>query len=234
MDFLDTSYRSPWFVGLALFAVVATSGLFLYPSSSPKADAPATPQESSVNPAVADTATFAGGCFWCMEPPYDKMDGVASTTSGFAGGDQVDPSYREVASGATNHTEVVQVIYDSTKVSYERLLRVYWHNVDPFDGTGQFCDRGSQYRPAVFAHSARQKRLAEESKTTVAARFEQPIAVEIERLDAFYAAEQYHQNYYQKNPDRYTNYRQGCGRDARLRDIWGEAAMSDAPLDGAA
>jgi peptide-methionine (S)-S-oxide reductase len=115
-------------------------------------------------------------------------------------------------------------------VSYERLLRVYWHNVDPFDGTGQFCDRGSQYRPAIFAHTDRQRRLAEESKAAVAARFDQPLAVEVHALDAFYAAEQYHQNYYQKNPTDYKRYRQGCRRDARLREIWGEAAGSDAPL----
>ncbi|WP_103026425.1 peptide-methionine (S)-S-oxide reductase MsrA [Salinibacter altiplanensis] len=229
---MNTSYRSPWFVGLALFAIVATSGLFLYPSSSPKANAPTTTQTSSVNPAVADTATFAGGCFWCMEPPYDKMDGVASTTSGFAGGEQVDPSYREVASGTTKHTEVVQIVYDSTTVSYDRLLRVYWHNVDPFDGTGQFCDRGAQYRPAIFAHSARQQRLAEQSKEAVASRFDPSIAVEIEPLDAFYAAERYHQDYYKKNPADYKRYRQGCGRDARLREVWGAAAMSDAVLDG--
>ncbi|WP_263808059.1 peptide-methionine (S)-S-oxide reductase MsrA [Salinibacter sp.] len=229
---MTRSSRSLWLIG-GLFLLTLIGGFYF---SAPTSDAedPSASAAPAISPAVADTATFAGGCFWCMEPPYDKVDGVASTTSGFAGGEMVDPSYDQVASGTTKHTEVVQVVYDSTKVSYERLLRIYWHNVDPFDGTGQFCDRGSQYRPAVFAHSARQKRLAEESKTTVAARFEQPIAVEIERLDAFYAAEQYHQNYYQKNPDRYTNYRQGCGRDARLRDIWGEAAMSDAPLDDAA
>ncbi|PSQ79888.1 MAG: peptide-methionine (S)-S-oxide reductase [Bacteroidetes bacterium QH_6_63_17] len=184
--------------------------------------------------AVADTATFAGGCFWCMEPPYDKIDGVAATTSGYAGGDVVDPSYEAVSSGTTGHAEVVQVIYDSTKIDYGRILRVYWHNVDPFDGTGQFCDRGSQYRPAIFAHTARQQRLAKQSKETVAGRFDSSIAVEVEPLDAFYAAEEYHQNYYQKNPGDYKRYRNGCGRDARLRNIWGDAAMSDAPLDGSA
>jgi peptide-methionine (S)-S-oxide reductase len=130
----------------------------------------------------------------------------------------------------TEHTEVVQVIYDSTKVDYERLLRVYWHNVDPFDGTGQFCDRGSQYRPAIFVHDARQRRLAEQTKAAVAARFDEAIAVEIQSFDAFYAAEEYHQNYYQKNPREYKTYRQGCRRDARLREIWGDAAGTDAAL----
>jgi peptide-methionine (S)-S-oxide reductase len=198
-------------------------------SSDAESSSPVTP-DSTLPAAVADTATFAGGCFWCMEPPYDKIDGVASTISGFSGGEIANPSYRQVASGETKHTEVVQVIYDSTKVDYDRLLRVYWHNVDPFDGNGQFCDRGSQYRPAIFVHNAGQRRLAQQSLDTVSARFDQPIAVKIHDLDAFYAAEQYHQNFYKKNPTRYNNYRQGCRRDARLREIWGEAAGSDASL----
>ena len=214
----------------ALLSFFALSLVLLACTSSDAEDTGPTSPDATIPAAVADTATFAGGCFWCMEPPYDKIDGVASTTSGFAGGEKVDPSYREVASGATNHTEVVQVVYDSTKVSYERLLRVYWHNVDPFDGTGQFCDRGSQYRPAIFAHTDRQRRLAEQSKEAVAARFDQSLAVTINDFEAFYAAKEYHQNYYQKNPTDYKRYRQGCGRDARLREIWGEAAGSDAPL----
>jgi peptide-methionine (S)-S-oxide reductase len=208
------------------------AGLLLL-SCAPSSDAEQTPTvvpDSTLPAAVADTATFAGGCFWCMEPPYDKVDGVASTTSGFAGGEKKNPSYREVASGTTKHTEVVQVVYDSTTVDYKRLLRIYWHNVDPFDGTGQFCDRGSQYRPAIFAHDARQHRLAAQSKKTVAAQFDQSIAVKVHDLDAFYAAEKYHQNYYKKKPGEYKRYRRGCGRDARLREIWGEAAGSDAPL----
>jgi peptide-methionine (S)-S-oxide reductase len=214
----------------ALFGLLALGLVLLACTSSDAEDTGPASAQAAVPAAVADTATFAGGCFWCMEPPYDKIDGVASTTSGFAGGEKANPSYREVASGATKHTEVVQIVYDSTKVSYERLLRVYWHNVDPFDGSGQFCDRGSQYRPAIFAHTDRQRRLAEQSKETVAARFDQSLAVTINDLDAFYAAEEYHQNYYQKNPADYKRYRQGCGRDARLREIWGEAAGSDAPL----
>ncbi|MFB6229588.1 MAG: peptide-methionine (S)-S-oxide reductase MsrA [Salinibacter sp.] len=218
-------------LSLAVILTLVAGGLFLRCTSSTSADTEAVASSDTTLPAaVADTATFAGGCFWCMEPPYDKIEGVASTTSGFAGGDEVDPSYREVASGATNHTEVVQVVYDSTKVSYDRLLRVYWHNVDPFDGSGQFCDRGSQYRPALFAHTARQRRLASQSKQTVATRFDQNIAVQVQSLDAFYAAETYHQNYYKKNPVDYKSYRQACGRDARLREIWGEAAGTDAPL----
>jgi peptide-methionine (S)-S-oxide reductase len=224
---MKVSFRTYGLLAI-LFLGVLVLGLFTSPFLSDADEPPQPPPD--LNPAVADTATFAGGCFWCMEPPYDKIDGVASTTSGFAGGETVDPSYREVANGGTNHTEVVQVVYDSTKVSYGRLLRVYWHNVDPFDGTGQFCDRGSQYRPAIFAHDDRQFRRAQQSKETVAAQFDQEIAVQVQLLEAFYAAKEYHQNYYKKNPRDYKGYRSGCGRDARLRDIWGENAMTDAPL----
>jgi len=183
-----------------------------------------------IDPAVADTATFAGGCFWCMEPPYDKMDGVAATISGYAGGDEPNPSYREVASGQTGHAEVVQVIYDSTQVSYTRLLQTYWRNIDPLDNGGQFCDRGSPYRPVIFVRNAQQRDLAAASKERVAQQFTDPIVVPIEPLEAFYRAETYHQNFYTKNPDRYYSYREGCRRDARLRDLWGEMAGQPGPL----
>ena len=189
-----------------------------------------TPAPQDLNPAVADTATFAGGCFWCMEPPYDKLDGVTATISGFSGGTQKNPSYRDVAMGRTDHTEAVQVIYDSTQVDYETLLRVYWHNVDPLDGSGQFCDRGSQYRPAIFPHTERQRRRAEASKDTVAQQFAQPIQVEVVPFEAFYRAEDYHQNYYRKNPTDYKQYRTGCRRDARLQTRWGDKAGGAAPL----
>jgi peptide-methionine (S)-S-oxide reductase len=225
-------FRSPigdrW--STALSAIVLAVVLILgYAPNDPDGASPIAP-DTTLPAAVADTATFAGGCFWCMEPPYDEIDGVAQTISGYSGGEIENPSYREVSGGQTEHTETVQVIYDSTKVGYERLLRIYWHNVDPFDGTGQFCDRGSQYRPAIFVHDDRQRRRAEETKAAVAAQFDESIAVEIEPLTAFYTAEEYHQNFYQKNPGRYNSYRDGCGRDARLREIWGEAAGSDAPL----
>ena len=179
-----------------------------------------------IDPAVADTATFAGGCFWCMEPPFDKIDGVAATISGYAGGEVADPTYEQVASGQTGHAEVVQVIYDSTKVSYDQLLTTYWHNVDPLDNGGQFCDRGSSYRPVIFTHNANQRQRAEASKKDVAQRFDDPVVVPIQPLDAFYRAETYHQNYYKKNPDRYYSYRRGCGRDARLEELWGDMAGS--------
>ena len=169
-------------------------------------------------------ATFAGGCFWCMEPPFDKLDGVVSTTSGYTGGMVVGPTYKEVSGGRTGHTEAVRVVYDPAKVSYAKLLEVFWRNVDPVDGTGQFCDKGHEYRPAVFAHDDEQKRLAEESKAKLAAsgRFKEPIAVAVEGAKDFYVAEDYHQDYYQKNPIQYAYYRWGCGRDARLQELWGK------------
>ena len=171
------------------------------------------------------TATFAGGCFWCMEPPFDKLEGVISTTSGYTGGSKADPTYREVSSGGTGHAEVVQVAYDPAKVSYEKLLEVFWRNVDPLDPGGQFCDRGSQYRTAIFAETEEQRRLAEASKQALAdsGRFEHPIATEVVEASTFYPAEDYHQDYYEKNPVRYKFYRWNCGRDQRLAELWGAA-----------
>jgi len=225
---LASVLRSHWTSAL-LVAILGAAFLFGSVPSGTDSGSPVV-ADSTLPAAVADTATFAGGCFWCMEPPYDEIDGVAATISGYSGGETANPSYRQVAGGRTNHTETVQVIYDSTQVDYERLLRIYWHNVDPFDGAGQFCDRGSQYRPAIFVHDEQQRRLAEETKAAVAAQFDPSIAVEIEPLSAFYAAETYHQNFYQKNPRRYKTYRRGCRRDARLQEIWGDAAGSDAQL----
>jgi peptide-methionine (S)-S-oxide reductase len=168
-------------------------------------------------------ATFAGGCFWCMEGPFDKVDGVVSTTSGYTGGTRKNPSYEEVSSGGTGHAESVQVVYDPAKVSYEKLLEVYWHNIDPLARNRQFCDVGTQYRSAIFYHDETQKRLAEASKAEVQKRFKQPIATEIVAASAFYPAEDYHQDYYMKNPIRYKFYRTGCGRDARLEELWGQS-----------
>jgi peptide-methionine (S)-S-oxide reductase len=170
-------------------------------------------------------AVFAGGCFWCMEPPFDRLDGVLSTISGYTGGSKADPTYHEVSGGSTGHTEAVQIAYDPAKVSYQELLDVFWHNVDPLDAGGQFCDRGSQYRTAIFAENAEQRRLAEASKEALAesGRFEQPIATEIVDASTFYPAEDYHQNYYMTNPVRYKFYRWNCGRDQRLTQLWGEA-----------
>jgi peptide-methionine (S)-S-oxide reductase len=169
-------------------------------------------------------ATFAGGCFWCMEGPFDKLDGVKSTTSGYTGGQVPKPSYEAVSAGGTGHAESVQVVYDPAKVSYEKLLYVYWRNVDPFDARGQFCDHGNQYRPAIFYHDEEQKRLAEASRDELQARFKDPIQVQIVPASTFYPAEEYHQDYYVRNPARYNFYRFGCGRDARLKQVWGKEA----------
>jgi peptide-methionine (S)-S-oxide reductase len=172
----------------------------------------------------AAKATFAGGCFWCMEPPYDKLDGVISTISGYAGGKTKNPTYDEVSRGTTGHTEVVQVTYDPKKITYEKLLDVFWRNVDPLAANRQFCDVGSQYRTAIFYHDETQKRLAEESKKALSKRFKEPIVTEIVAASEFYPAEDYHQDYYIKNPLRYKYYRYNCGRDQRLEALWGPAA----------
>jgi len=167
-------------------------------------------------------ATFAGGCFWCMEPPFDKLEGVESTTAGYIGGRMRNPTYEQVSNGGTGHAEVVQVAYDPSKITYEKLLDVFWHNVDPVDAGGQFCDRGDQYRTAIFYHSEDQKRLAEQSKLKFASQLEKQIATEIVTAGEFYQAEGYHQDYYVKNPVRYKFYRWNCGRDQRLEKLWGK------------
>ena len=174
----------------------------------------------STGPTETAKATFAGGCFWCMEPPYDKLDGVISTISGYAGGTKKNPTYEEVSAGKTGHTEVVQVTYDPKKITYEKLLDVFWHNVDPLTANRQFCDVGSQYRTAIFYHDETQKRLAEESKKALGKRFKEPIVTEIVAASEFYPAEDYHQDYYIKNPLRYKYYRYNCGRDQRLEALW--------------
>ena len=171
-------------------------------------------------------ATFAGGCFWCMEPPFDKLAGVVSTTSGYTGGTKPGASYAQVSAGGTGHIEAVRIVYDPVKVSYAKLLEVYWRNVDPVDGKGQFCDRGQSYRPVIFVGDDEQRRLAESSKTTLQASgsLSESIAVTVEPAREFWVAEDYHQDYYVKNPIKYKFYRWNCGRDARLQAVWGDAA----------
>ena len=169
------------------------------------------------------TATFAGGCFWCMEPPFDALTGVVSTTSGYTGGRTPAPTYEDVSNGDTGHAEALQVVFDPAKVTYEKLLEVYWHNVDALDGGGQFCDRGTQYRPAIFYHSAEQQRLADASKVRIAAQLGKAVAVQLVAASKFFAAEQYHQDYYTKNPARYKFYKWNCGRQQRLDQLWGKA-----------
>ncbi len=175
-------------------------------------------------PSRLATATFAAGCFWCTEEAMDKVPGVISTTSGYMGGSKKNPTYREVSSGTTGHTEVLQVVYDPKKVSYERLLEQFWVNHDPTVVDRQFCDAGSQYRPSIFWHDEEQKRLAEASKAKWEKEkpFKQLIVTPIVKSDEFWPAEDYHQNYYQKNPLRYKYYVTSCGRYARLDELWGK------------
>jgi|SRR6185436_6533524 len=165
-------------------------------------------------------ATFAGGCFWCMELPFEKLPGVVSVVSGYTGGTVANPTYEQVSLGYTGHREAVEVTYDPAKVTYGQLVDVFWRNVDPLDASGQFCDKGEQYRAAIFWHDAEQRRIAELSQRNVRKRFG---SVETDVLPAtrFYRAEEYHQDYYRKNPIRYRFYRAGCGRDARLKKVWG-------------
>ena len=204
-------------LAVLLAALAGALGLSLASADEPtkRAEPPA--------PGLA-VATFAAGCFWCVEPPYDKTEGVVSTTSGYTGGKVAGATYRQVGMGGTGHTEAVRVVYDPAKVGYDKLLEVYWKNVDPLDAKGQFCDKGEPYRPAIFVHDEEQRRLAEASKAALAAsgRFKQPIVVAIEPASDFWIAEDYHQDYYLKNPAKYAYYRWGCGRDARLEELWGK------------
>jgi peptide-methionine (S)-S-oxide reductase len=200
----------------ALLLFAATFGSAIQAAESP--GAPDFPPGTAI-------ATFAGGCFWCMEPPYDKLDGVLATTSGYIGGDVDNPTYKQVSAGGTGHAEVVQVLYDPAKISFEKLLDVFWRNIDPTTPDRQFCDGGNQYRTAIFYHDIAQQKLAEASKSALEQTkpFAAPIVTEITAAGTFYAAEDYHQDYYVKNPLRYKFYRFNCGRDKRLEELWGEA-----------
>jgi peptide-methionine (S)-S-oxide reductase len=175
-------------------------------------------------PAPLAKATFAGGCFWCVEADFDKVDGVVSTTSGYIGGRVPNPTYAQVSAGTTGHTEAVEVVFDPRRVSYEKLLEVFWVNVDPTVKDRQFCDVGSQYRTGIFVHDDAQRRASEASKAALEKRkpFKEAIVTPIEPATTFYPAEEYHQDYYRKNPVRYGYYRAACGRDARLKELWGE------------
>jgi peptide-methionine (S)-S-oxide reductase len=168
-------------------------------------------------------AVFAGGCFWCMEPPFDALPGVISTISGYTGGLTENPTYKEVSNGKTGHLEAVQVAYDPAKVSYSELLEVFWQNIDPFDDDGQFCDKGDQYKAAIFYQDESEKQLAEASKAAVKATPpDETIVTSIKPAGKFFPAEEYHQDYYLKNPKRYKFYRFSCGRDQRLSQVWDE------------
>ena len=197
--------------------ILAFGALTLLTAAAPAADPGAASDHKLA------TATFAGGCFWCMEPPFDKLDGVVSTTYGYTGGQKVNPTYEEVSAGRTGHAESVQVVYDPAKIGFDKLLDVFWHNIDPLTADAQFCDHGTQYRSAIFYGDEAERQLAEASKAALerSGRFKSPIVTEIVPASAFYPAEDYHQDYYLKNPIRYKFYRYRCGRDQRLRELWG-------------
>jgi peptide methionine sulfoxide reductase msrA/msrB len=181
-------------------------------------------QAGTIRAQDLEKATFAGGCFWCMEPPFEKLEGVKEVISGYTGGHKKNPTYEEVSSGTTGHVEAVEVIYDPKKVSYEKLLDVFWHQINPTDAGGQFVDRGSSYRSGIFYHDETQKKLAEESKKKLgeSGRFDKTIVTEIQPAGPFYRAEEYHQDYYNKNPIRYKFYRYNSGRDRYLESVWGK------------
>jgi len=202
------------------------SGIIIMSSySCDNKDIPANAEGiTAIQPKNSETATFAGGCFWCMEAPFEKIDGVGDVISGYTGGQKSNPTYEEVSSGKSGHLEVIQVSYDPEKISYEALLGIFWQQIDPTDGSGSFVDRGPQYRSAIFYHSEKQKQMAEKSKASIAVsgRYDGPIATEIIQYDRFYPAEEYHQDYSKKNPIRYKYYRHGSGRDKYLKKIWGK------------
>jgi peptide-methionine (S)-S-oxide reductase len=201
-------------IGNGVRALLYAAAVVVSAASAPAAD---TPRRA--------VATFAGGCFWCMEGPFEKLPGVSSVTSGYTGGHKKNPTYEEVSSGGTGHAEAVQVLYDPSKLSYEQLLEVFWRNIDPLTPNAQFCDHGSQYRSGIFVHDAAQRQAAEASRRRIegSGRFQQKIVTEIASAGVFYPAEDYHQDFYKKNPLRYASYRAGCGRDRRLKELWGES-----------
>lgn len=179
--------------------------------------------------APLDTATFAGGCFWSMERAFDQVAGVVSVTVGYTGGHTPHPSYEQVSTGGTGHREAVQVVYDPTKITYDRLVDAFWHDIDPTQPDGQFCDHGDEYRTAIFYRDAVQHRVAAASRRALERRFGQPITTEVVQATTFYPAEEYHQHFYRKNPVRYGMYRVACGRDQRLREVWGRGAQAAPP-----
>ena len=192
-------------------------------AAAPAAKSAAT----STKPAAPDStahATFAMGCFWCAEATFEGRPGVLSVTSGYTGGKRLNPTYEEVGTGFTGHYESIDIVFDPAKTGYAKLLDIFWHNVDPTQGDGQFCDRGSEYRSVIFYHGEEQHRLAIESERQIAAsgRLKKPIVTQIVAASIFYPAEDYHQDFYQTNPVRYREYRAGCGRDARLQQLWGK------------
>jgi peptide methionine sulfoxide reductase msrA/msrB len=214
---------------MAVIMIMTLLGIF----SSGDINSKAASDRDVINPANFETATFAGGCFWCMEAPFEKLDGVIQVISGYTGGHVKNPTYEQVSSGSTGHLESIQVTYDPQKVSYEKLLDIFWRQIDPTDAGGSFVDRGKQYGSAIFYHNDDQKRIAEESKNKLneSGRYDKPIATELLKYEVFYPAEEYHQDYYKKNPIRYKYYRYNSGRDQYLKKVWGKELSTSQEAD---
>ena len=208
------------FLGLAAMAPTPL-GAQTVPASTPLVAPAAAPM-----PAITAKAIFAGGCFWCVESDFDKIPGVISTTSGYTGGKTAKPTYEQVSANNTGHAEAVEVLYDPARVTYQRLVDYFWRTIDPTVKDQQFCDKGSSYRSAIFPQNDEQLKIAQTSRATLEKTkpFKEPIVTEITLATAFYPAEDYHQDYYKKNPVRYKYYRNGCGRDTRLVQLWGDKA----------
>ena len=213
-------FLSKRLLSIAAVAAMAVSALVAF---STTAQTPAAKAATSAN---AAKAIFAGGCFWCVESDFDKVPGVISTTSGYIGGTIANPTYEQVSAKGTGHAEAVEIVYDPQKVTYERLVEYFWHTIDPTTKDRQFCDGGTPYRSAIFALDSQQLKIAQASKSALekSKPFKEPVVTEIVLATKFYPAEDYHQDYYLKNPVRYKYYRGGCGRDARLKELWGDKA----------
>lgn len=208
-------------------SLVALAALVFLSHCGPPAQSAAAlrpPDETQAIDLGLETAYFAGGCFWCMEKPFEQLDGVGAVVSGYIDGRVDDPTYGQVSRGSTGHAEAIRVVYDPATITYAQLLEVFWHNVDPTDEGGQFCDRGSQYRTGIYVRNEEERAQAEASKQAVQGQRGQRIVTPVTDATYFYDAEEYHQDYYRTNPTRYNRYRSGCGRDRRLRELWGAAA----------
>ncbi len=213
--------RSP----LLSYALLIPMSLLPAHAAAGAGPAGAAPGKSAMADSALASATFAGGCFWCMETAFEGLPGVKSVISGYTGGPERNPTYEQVSSKTTGHAEAVRITYDPRQISYPQLLDLFWHNVDPTDAGGQFCDRGPEYRSEIYYRDATQRRLAEESKRrleTTPQRFKRPIVTKILAATEFWPAEEYHQDFYKKDPMRYHGYRAGCGRDRRLTELWGK------------
>ena len=224
----DGTSRVTRLAAILTVAIASVSLVACSQAQSPASDPSATSAAATAAQASGPTAkaVFAGGCFWCVESDFDKVPGVLSTTSGYTGGKTANPSYEEVSSNLTGHAEAVEIVFDPAKVSYAQLVEHLWRTIDPTTKDRQFCDVGSPYRTAIFAQDTDQLRIAQASRAALEKTkpFADPIVTEVVQADTFYPAEEYHQNYYRKNPVRYDYYRTGCGRDARLKQLWGDAA----------